>query len=73
MRKRGERMTETIDRLKQKVEEFMQERRMNGIAFSRSAQVNEIKFYLWLNNDNYTLDNTNRAKILGYLNREARV
>ena len=73
MRKRGERMTETTDRLKEKVEDYMQERKMNGIAFCRAAQVNEIKFYLWLYNDNYYLDNISRAKILGYLNREARL
>ena len=64
-------MSETIDRLKQKVEDFMQERRMNAIAFSRSAQVNEIKFCLWLHNNNYTIDNNSRANILGYLNMEA--
>lgn len=52
------------DPLKAKVEDYMAKNRIGSITLSRAIGVNEIKMRLWLNENNYPLDNHCRAKIL---------
>ena len=42
----------------------MAKNRIGSITLSRAIGVNEIKMRLWLNENNYPLDNHCRAKIL---------
>ena len=56
------------DKLKERVEDFLQENEISAMTFSELAYINELKFYLWLNDDNYYLDTLTRAAIVGYIN-----
>ena len=56
------------DKLKERVEDYLQENEISAMTFSKLAHINELKFYLWLNDDNYYLDTLTRAAIVGYIN-----
>lgn len=59
---------ERTDRLKERVEDFLHENEISAMTFCKLAHINELKFYLWLNDDNYYLDTLTRAAIVGYIN-----
>ena len=42
---------EYMDKLKERVEEYLQENEISALAFCKLAQINELKFYLWINNN----------------------
>ena len=56
------------DKLKERVEDFLHENEISAMTFSKLAHISELKFYLWLNDDNYYLDTLTRAAIVGYIN-----
>lgn len=58
----------TIDNLKNKLEEYLIEHNLTAIKFAMRAQINPISLYAWLNNSGYSLDNMSRAQIVNYLN-----
>lgn len=59
---------EYMDKLKERVEEYLQENEISALAFCKLAQINELKFYLWINNNNYNLDVLTRSAIVGFMN-----
>ena len=46
----------------------MHENEISAMKFSKLAHIDELHFFLWMNNDNYNLDVMTRAAIVGYLN-----
>ncbi len=59
---------EYTDKLKERVEDYLQENEISAMTFCKLAHIDELHFFLWMNNDNYNLDVMTRAAIVGYLN-----
>lgn len=56
------------DKLKERVEDYLHEHKMNGLQFCKAANISINKFYFWMNSGDFTLDTLTRAAIVGYIN-----